>query len=348
MNVSVSLNVEPSSLSAPSLKLVGFVSSEVEEVVEIRFGGGFGDAEGWSVSDLRTKMGDATASERAIITKGPTEFQGTLIASAKYPKALVPVGGRFVRLLGGVYPFRATEMEIDACATSKENDIHLSLNLRLPSGLVAYARIFKGVRSHFLDGEQRKSVLAYSTWEQSRNNVKVELGITYRFKPFVAFRMAVLPVAIIYAVALLTVGISMTGISIYGGFALARLALLAANATLFATVAEIPTGMGTRSLMGELKVAAWAFIALTVLQVTYPDLLRLLGFNIFDLVLKATDLWIAAAAIISTLIYPFVSEQRKLDSSVQFFVFGVAILAIARFYLTPPIPLAEALYHLQL
>lgn len=302
---------------------------------------------GWSVSDLRVKKGSATVSGTEMTTKGPTEVDATLVASVEDVRSVISSQGQIVKLLGGVYPFRATELAVRADVTSEKNDIHVSLTLRLPKGMVAYANTLKGVKSHYMDGEHRKGVLAYSTWEKNKTKASAEVTLTYRFRPFVAFRMAVLPVGIIYAAALLTVGISMTGVSIYGGYALARLALLAANASLFVTVAEIQTGMGTRSLMGAIKVAAWAFIALTVLQVTYPETLQLLGFNIFDLVLKATDLWIAAAVIISTLIYPFVSEQRKLDSIIQLFVLGVAALVIVRFCLSPPIPLAEGLFHLR-
>jgi hypothetical protein len=283
-----------------------------------------------------------------MVVEGSAKFEATLLAKSGDLKDLEGPRSLLVTALAGVYPFRATRLTIETNVRSEGNDVYVSLNLRLPRGLVAYAGTFKGVKSHYMDGEHRKGFLAYSTWQEGKDSADAQLGLTYRFKPFVAFRMAVLPISVIYAASLLTVGISIAGVSIYAEPSLARLALLAANASLFTAVAEIQTGLGTRSLMGELKVTAWTFIALTVLQVTYPDALKLLGFNIFDLILKGTDLWVIAAVVISAFVYPFISEQRKLDSIISLIVLIVVVVAIARFLILPPMSLAEALFRLRL
>lgn len=319
-SINIELTLEPTSLAAPALNVKCHIISTNVKEVELSLGG-------WNITqsefkpifpDLEIRVNKD--SMKLLTNKETYEAKFTIVLSPLSNEKILKTNNIIWKIIGDFYPFIASELEIPLIILSSNNEINLVVNLILPSNMIPYGGTWKGFKSETRLGEVSESRMMYSGYAGGKGEINTLFGLTFRFRPFIAFQKAVLPIAIIYATALITQVISgVSSISIQWEIynitvhsdILFKLLQLLVNTFFFTRISKIPIGIQTRSLLQGLKIISWSFIGLLVLQVSYPHILPVLGINLFDLILKASQLWLVASTIISILIYPYVWKERS-------------------------------------
>jgi hypothetical protein len=319
--VSIELSVKPTSINGVALEVRGHVFFGNAKEVEVSF-------EGWAVSHSK-RLKSARSIDIALgnlrinaeKSESETEFELLLTMSSEMGKQLKVSKGKdyMWRIVGNYYPFIAQKFELPLVIRSPKNKINLTVNLVLEDKMIPYG----GSKTGF---EQQSSLRdgKFHLWSgtiSGEGEVSRNFGATIRFAPLFAFREALSPAAFIYAAGLITQvlqGIKamsleweFLNVSIEPTIALTLLQMIV-NVYLFLRISKIKVDIvGTRSLLTALKVGAWAFMGLLIVNATYPGLLAALGFNIFDLILKATHVWIVIATLVSLFVYPYIRQESR-------------------------------------
>lgn len=253
-----------------------------------------------------------------------------------------------------LYPFAANKIEIPVRVKSPSNEINLTVNVVLPSHIISYAigDARKGFEStHSLEEDK---YWLFSGHKSAKDDVSKTFEMTLRYKPFISFRKAVTPTVIIYAAALIMQIISglssvsfqwqIFGVTMESSIPFKLLQFIT-NVFFFTRISKISVGMNTRCLLQFLRILAWFFIGLLTVHVAYPEILLVIystfGLNIFDLVLKFSQIWIIASVAVSLLIYPYIENAEKRANYTSFILVVLLIISIVWWVLLPPLGIAE-------
>lgn len=351
--VNVEFKLRPTSLDSAALKVRGTVTCDNASEVEMDFGW-------WDVSSSRflekSIVTQIAGNNVKILTEkggGEAEFELTLSSTREMSEQLrVSKGKDFVwKIIGSFYPFIAQRLELPITIKSSGNRINLNVNLVLSSNMIPYGgsrRGFESQSSH-KDGKFR----IFSGSASGENEVIRSFCVTMRFAPFFAFREALSPVVMIYTAALVTQVIRrITALSLQWEFlsvsiepsTVFSLLQMIVNAYLFIRISKIRVGIvGTRCLLTALKVAAWTFMGLLIMNATYPSSLAILGFNIFDFILKGAQIWIITIIVISLFVYPYVADETKRTHVMSILMVVALVLSVCVTVLLPTLHTASDL-----
>ncbi len=316
----IEIKVQPTSVDSMALKVEGHVVCDHVANVEVDFGG-------WTISSSRFLKNPESAriigdnidfsTEK---TSWEAEFELLLSPTKETSDKLqVSKGKDFVwKIVGNFYPFIARKLQLPIGIRSSRNKINLNVNLVLSSNMIPYGgKVGIDSQGNLKD----EKLQMFSGNASGQHEVNHLLSVTLRFAPFFAFRKSLSPIVLIFAAALITQVLQkITSLSMKWEFfditvePIVALSLLqmTVNVYLFLRVSKIEVGIvGTRSFLVALKVMAWSFMGLLTLNAAYPSSLAVLGFNIFDLILKGSQIWVIATIVISLFIYPYVSDEAK-------------------------------------
>jgi len=345
--VNVEFEVRPTSLDSAALNVKGNLVCDNATEVEMDFGW-------WVVSSSKFPETPITAqiagNNLRILTersRGETEFELMLSPTPEMSKRFqVSKGKNFVwKIVGSFYPFIARKLELPITIKSSGSKINLNVNLVLSNNMIPYGGGGSGFssQSSHEDGKLRM----FSGAASGENKVTKSFRSIIRFTPFFAFREALYPVVLIYTAALITQVLrrittlslqwEFLSVSIEPSIAFSLLQMIV-NVYLFIRISKIKVGIvGTRCLLTALKVAAWAFMGLLILNATYPSSLAILGFNVFDLILKSAQIWIITIIFVSLFVYPYIADEAKRTHLMSIMMVIALISSVCVTALLPPL-----------
>lgn len=274
-------------------------------------------------------------------------------ALSRLGRRAAPFGG-VVRRLGTSFPFVANELVLHV--TSRGEPLVAAMQLTLPRGAIAFSERTHGLVDTYVEGGSADT----PRFSGVVGDGKAPLRLHLRYRPFTALRLMTAPVLILTTALLLDFALALERLDAldaadqagWRADPLVVLGVLVVNVGAFFSLARLPGGSTTRSLLGTLRVAGWAF--LVVLTVAFRQRLPLdeglltWGLDVVLVGFCAIALWAGAVA---ALIYPYAWEREAregwIGALLVLSVAGVVLVAVAKGAgLLPAMDLAQNLARL--
>lgn len=224
-----------------------------------------------------------------------------------------------VERLGGPYPFVASRLRLGI--DRRDGPLVALLQMQLASTAIAYGKGRERVANTFVEGDHGdvgstkvpSSLLgrfrADAPVFMSRLRSGEKLALTLRYRPFAALRLAAAPALVGLSVLLLDLAAAAAAGPGWSRNPLVLLGMLVAHTAGATTLAALPGGATTRSLLGTAKVATWVFLGLSLLVLR--GLLAAPPPWAVDAVFIAFGAYIAWATLVAVWPYAFQHEAAR-------------------------------------